>query len=116
MILKFTEKMKSIFYLWVNSGYINLTKKEKICAHSFGYGAKFCEQYGSDELGKAIMLLIASSKCNGSGGGDFPELDNLGRWAGDRIAFVGDFLCGYKNTLDNCDFIFGYLHSNPFGS
>ncbi len=75
--------------LWV---YINLTKKEKICAHSFGYGAKFCEQYGSDELGKAIMLLIASSKCNGSGGGDLPELNNLGRWSGDRIAFVGDYL------------------------
>ena len=78
---------------------VNLDKREFIHPHKLGDGLKLVEQCGHAPGGTndALHLLLACS--SGRGGGDF-ESDNfnkatgegfVGRWAGDRIAVVGDY-------------------------
>lgn len=71
---------------------INLDKREYINPHKIGLGLKLLEQIGfAGSTGDILMMLLACS--NDRGGGDIqtkhPEL--IGRWAGDRIAVVGDY-------------------------
>jgi hypothetical protein len=73
---------------------VNLDKREYIHPHALGDGLKLVEQAGSGPggVGSALNLLLAAS--NGYGGGDFGAPDPngvVGRWAGDRIAIVGDY-------------------------
>ena len=68
----------------------NLDKKEFIDPHDINSGAKLFEQVA--EIGStstAVLALLASS--NGRGGGDFPEHELIGQWAGDRILVQGDY-------------------------
>jgi len=44
------------------------------------------------------MLLAA---CAGRGGGDFNKTDLVGSWAGDSIAFIGDY--AESQDIPNCD-------------
>lgn len=72
----------------------NLSKKEFVHPHALGDGLKLVEQAGSGPggVGSALILLLAAS--NGYGGGDFCAADPngvVGRWAGDRVAIVGDY-------------------------
>lgn len=75
---------------------VNLDKREFISPHKLGAGLKLMEQaFTSPGSAGALLILLACS--NGRGGGDFGE-DNVsederiaGRWAGDRIAVVGDY-------------------------
>lgn len=76
---------------------VNLTKREFIDQYQFGSGAKLLEQHGEGSVSSALHLLLACS--SGRGGGDY-QSDNydkktgegyVGRWAGDRIAIVGDY-------------------------
>lgn len=95
---------------------VNLDKKEFISPHKLGTGAKIGEQLGS-EMGSALIILTAAMR-ERRGGGDF-DLDSnyygpertmqhsgsapvveeynvvarrtIGRWAGDRVAMVGDY-------------------------
>lgn len=73
---------------------INLDKKQFVHPHQIGNGLKLHEQVGwpySTSTALA-MLLAASSRDGGRGGGDFHAPHPLiGSWAGDRIAFVGDY-------------------------
>lgn len=62
--------------------------------HALGDGLNLVEQAGSSRggIGSALILLLAAS--NGYGGGDLCAADPngvVGRWAGDRIAIVGDY-------------------------
>jgi len=80
---------------------VNLDKREFIKPYPLGDGAKLLEQCGWSPGGTndALHLLLACS--SGRGGGDFQsarwtrrgkEADRfVGRWAGDRIAVVGDY-------------------------
>ena len=71
---------------------VNLDKKEFLYPHKLGDGLKLREQsYGQHGIGAALILLLAAS--NGRGGGDFSaeSSDVVGRWAGDRLAIVGDY-------------------------
>lgn len=78
---------------------VNVTKREYINPHDFDCGAKLMEFAGSERMGEALTLLLAIG--NGAGGGDFDDgranwgpgsPDGfIGRWAGDRIAVVGDY-------------------------
>ena len=73
---------------------VNLDKMEKIDPRSLGYGKKLLEfisypNMGSD-VGNSLIILLAS-KSNGQGSGDLPEDPIVGRWCGNRIAFVGDY-------------------------
>lgn len=78
---------------------VNLDKREFIHPHKLGCGLKLVEQLGGKGgTGSALVVLLAAS--SGRGGGDF-QSDNwsakenpegiVGRWAGDRIALVGDY-------------------------
>lgn len=70
---------------------VNLTKREYLDPHKLGDGLKLVEQCGHSPGGinDALHLLLAAS--NGRGGGDFEPCEWVGRWAGDRIAVVGDY-------------------------
>ncbi len=71
---------------------VNLDKKEFLMPHKFGVGLKLLEQYGVPSgTPDALFMLMCCS--NGMGGGDFNDNQNniIGRWAGDRIAVVGDY-------------------------
>jgi hypothetical protein len=96
---------------------VNLTKKELICPHTLGSGLKLWEQIAAHpSTGEALVILLAAMP-EPRGIGDFdltknwhgPERVNMGtfgpmpkgypklaksiigRWAGDRIALIGDY-------------------------
>ena len=70
---------------------VNLDKKEYLNPHKVGDGLKLVEQIESTAgIGSALIILCACS--NGRGGGDIKGDNNvIGRWAGDRIAIIGDY-------------------------
>lgn len=76
---------------------VNIDRREFIDCHALGDGLKLAEQVGSGEGGVASALLVLLAASNGRGGGDLPddgavEKDRVvGRWAGQRIAMVGDY-------------------------
>lgn len=68
----------------------NLDKREFICPHKLGVGLKAWEQMAS--YGGTTAALFALLICSRErGGGDLQGNDAVGRWAGDRIAVVGDY-------------------------
>lgn len=87
---------------------VNLDKREYVHPHKLGCGLKLWEQLAnSPGTGGALVILCAAMPAP-RGGGDFdldrnrhgPERDvnyhaiagrTIGRWAGDRIALVGDY-------------------------
>ena len=69
---------------------VNLDKKEFLMPHRLGAGLKQWEQLvNSPSTPQAMFILTCAS--NNRGGGDIRPHDVLGRWAGDRIAVVGDY-------------------------
>ena len=81
---------------------VNLDKREFLDPYKLGSGLKLWEQLASHWPGVALIPLLACS--NGRGGGDLAYADDekpngyaqkakavIGRWAGDRIAIVGDY-------------------------
>jgi len=71
---------------------VNLDKKEFLMPHKFGVGLKLREQTGfGNSVPDALFMLMCCS--NGKGGGDFEDNQNnmIGRWAGDRVAVIGDY-------------------------
>src|ERR1043165_8172790 len=82
----------------------NLDKKQVIHPHQIGNGLKLREQVGWEysTATALVMLLASSSKDGGRGGGDFRAKHPLvGSWAGDRIAFVGDY--AEAGDIPGCD-------------
>lgn len=99
---------------------VNLDKKEYIVPHKLGTGLKLWEQLANHPgTGGALVILLAAQR-ETRGGGDFDLEENwhgpertfpkyntqpgpmpedyqaiasqtIGRWAGDRIALVGDY-------------------------
>jgi len=72
---------------------VNLDKKEFLHAHKLGDGLKLIEiAYSSHGVMAAVALLLAPLPDGPRGGGDPRSRDPMiGRWAGDRIIFVGDY-------------------------
>jgi hypothetical protein len=73
---------------------VSLSSREFVHPHALGDGLKLVEQAGSGPggVGSALIVLLAAS--NSYGGGDFCAPDPnevVGRWAGDRVAIVGDY-------------------------
>lgn len=81
----------------------NLDKEEYIYPQTFGDGLKLLE-FGVSDCGVLTGLTVLLSEQNGRGGGDLsprtsadPERaefllkEYVGRWAGDRIAVIGDY-------------------------
>jgi len=86
---------------------VNLDKKQVIHPHQIGNGMKLKEQVGWEySTATALVMLLASATKDGArGGGDFRCGHPLvGSWAGDRVAFVGDYaeardIPGFDATL-----------------
>lgn len=74
---------------------VNFDKQEYIDPNKVGSGQKAWEQLANvPSTPQALFILLVCS--NGRGGGDlntpvFTEEKTIGRWAGDRIAVVGDY-------------------------
>ena len=72
---------------------VNLDKKEYLWGGDLGCGVKLWDQLVNlPSTSTALIILLACS--NGRGGGDLQDhIDEkvIGRWAGDRIAIVGDY-------------------------
>ena len=70
---------------------MNLDRKEYLDPHNCGDGLKLMEFGCGGSTMTALAVLLSTS--NGLGGGDLHTEDKtwVGRWAGDRIAIVGDY-------------------------
>jgi hypothetical protein len=72
-------------YHWV----VNLDKREFLNGLDLGRGARLVEQVGTMKCtATALWLLLTAS--NKGGGGEAYDHPFIGRWAGDRIAVIGD--------------------------
>ena len=71
---------------------VNLDKREYINPHELGSGLKLREQLGTHPGPGAALIILLAAMPEARGGGDFKaNPDVVGRWAGDRIALVGDY-------------------------
>src|ERR1035437_198064 len=73
---------------------VNLDKRQFVHPNRIGNGLKLHEQVNWQYATATalVMLLAASSKDGGRGGGDFCARHPLvGSWAGNRTAFIGDY-------------------------
>lgn len=82
---------------------VNLTKLEFIDPHKLSCGLKLWEQVASNVGTGTALLILCAAQREHRGGGDLrmecsgdPEYSEIakrtiGRWAGDRIAIVGDY-------------------------
>lgn len=70
---------------------VNLDKKQVVHPHQIGNGLKLREQVGWEYSTSTVLVMLLAA-CSGRGGGDFrSEHELVGSWAGDRIAFIGDY-------------------------
>ena len=69
---------------------VNLTKKQFVHPHQIGNGLKLHEQVGWPYSTSTVLVMLLAVS-SGRGGGDFGEHRLVGSWAGDRIAFIGDY-------------------------
>jgi len=82
---------------------VNLDKKEYVNPHKLGAGLKLWEQLANAPGVGAALIVLTAAMPERRGGGDLalssgadPAYDEIaartiGRWAGDRIAIVGDY-------------------------
>ena len=75
---------------------VNLDKEEFIHPHVLGSGLKLLEQVAARPGTASALILLLAAEPEARGGGDFDVEDPLlrqvvGRWAGDRIALIGDY-------------------------
>lgn len=70
---------------------VNLTKKEFIDPHKLGSGLKLWEQLANAPGTQGALIVLLAAMPDARGGGDLEENPVIGRWAGDRIAIVGDY-------------------------
>lgn len=75
---------------------VNLDKHEFIHPHKLGTGLKLWEHLANHPGTGAALVILCAAMPERRGGGDLSiESDvarkTIGRWAGDRIAFVGDY-------------------------
>ena len=75
---------------------VNLDKCEFIHPHKLGVGLKLWEQLANTPGTGAALVVLCAAMPEPRGGGDLranPEGGEVvvGRWAGDRIALVGDY-------------------------
>lgn len=85
---------------------INYDKKEVVTPHELGLGLKQWEHLGefNGTLADAQYILTMTSPARG--GGDLPQTDISGRWAGDRCFIYGD----YTEASDLPDGMYESIH------
>lgn len=80
---------------------VNLDKREYIDPHKLGAGMKLLEQAWNAPGTTAALLLLTAAMPERRGGGDPEEHPAIGRWAGDRVAVVGDY--AEDSDMPNCE-------------
>ena len=75
---------------------VNLDKKEFIDPHKLACGLKLWEQLANHPGTGAALIVLCAAMPEVRGGGDLERFDEvaertIGRWAGDRLALVGDY-------------------------
>lgn len=80
---------------------VNLDKREYIDPHQLGAGLKLLEQAWNSPGTQAALLLLTAAMPERRGGGDPEPHPAIGRWAGDRVAIVGDY--AEDSDLPNCE-------------
>ena len=75
---------------------VNLDKKEFVNPHKLGCGLKLWEQLANTPNTGDALLILCAAMPEKRGGGDLSHESEaarrtIGRWAGDRIALVGDY-------------------------
>lgn len=75
---------------------VNLDKREFIDPHRLGSGLKLWEQLATHPGTAAALIVLVAAMPEARGGGDLADNDEIarrtiGRWAGDRIAMIGDY-------------------------
>lgn len=75
---------------------VNLDKREYVHPHKLGTGLKLWEHLANHPGTGAALVILCAAMPEQRGGGDLNiESDvarkTIGRWAGDRITFVGDY-------------------------
>jgi hypothetical protein len=91
---------------------VNFDKKEYVHPYALGNGLKLAEQFFSDHGTKDALFVLMASKSNGRGGGDLEDSGVVGRWAGDRVAFIGDYTEKSDHPeIRGIDKIYGYCGS-----
>ena len=75
---------------------VNLDKKEFVSPHKLATGLKLWEHLANHPgTGAALIVLLAAMPYERGGGDLLKDCDSarsvIGRWAGDRIALVGDY-------------------------
>jgi len=70
---------------------VNLDKKEFVDPHKLGTGLKLWEQLANQHGTGSALIILTAAMPDRRGGGDLQEAEIIGRWAGDRIAIVGDY-------------------------
>jgi hypothetical protein len=122
---------------------VNIDKKEYIDPHKLGCGLKLWEQLASHPGTGAGLIILTSAMPEARGGGDFDREQNwhgpertfpehnitpaempedyksvakrtIGRWAGDRIALIGDY--AEKDDINGVDASKIYKECNDEGS
>lgn len=95
---------------------VNLDKREYVSPHDLGLGLKQREHNGAFDgtLADALYFLTMTSPARG--GGDYPQTDISGRWAGDRCVVLGDYtedadIPGYIGAGD----LYNQTIENPHG-
>jgi hypothetical protein len=70
---------------------VSLDRHEFINPHKLGTGLKLCEQAGSWPGTGATLVILCAALPAARGSGDLAPHPAVGRWAGERIALVGDY-------------------------
>lgn len=102
---------------------VNLDKRQFVHPHRIGNGLKLQEQvnWQYSTATALVMLLAASSQRGGRGGGDFhADHPLVGAWAGDRVAFIGDYAepddvpsCNAKRIFQECEAAGSFSETAP---
>ena len=92
---------------------VNLTKREFINPHKLGTGIKLLELASSPDLAAALVILLAAMPVR-RGGGDFQSNPFIGRWAGDKVVFVGDY--SVDEDMPNSPIPFGQVYQLTYGN
>jgi len=88
--------------MWQYWKTVSLTKREYVDNHKLGTGAKLWEQLANHPGTGAALIILCAAMPESRGGGDLSLYSNdknynaitrrtIGRWAGDRIALVGNY-------------------------
>jgi hypothetical protein len=70
---------------------VNIDKREYVMPHKLGVGLKLWEQICVDHGTTTALFILTAAMPEPRGGGDFEPHPAIGRWAGDRVAVVGDY-------------------------